>query len=196
MSFPVQTRTGHIKQYTVKGLFDKFGFHAGDRVRTPKGMATVIGENSGQLYFMVDGDKGASKWQNTTKDDYATRGFTLVYSPYAEASVSYLSPDLAVLVNDPNCSDVTIETADQKLSAVKGLLCVRCPYFKRHFSSSSSSSSTSPNVVSFPNIGSSVMLKVLEFIYTGTVQFDQDTAIRTLEIGKAHLLWTELSGCE
>lgn len=182
MSLTVRTRTGDNKECTVEGLFEKFGFHSGDRVRTPKGMATVIGENNQQLYFMVDGDRGASKWNSLPKQEYVTRGFTVVYSPFEEGKSSYLSPDLAALVNDPNCSDVTIETADQKISAMKGLLCVRCPYFKRHFSSSSSSSSNT--VVSFPNVTSQVMLKVVEFIYTGTVQLDQETAIKALEIGK------------
>ena len=54
-------------------------FFEGDRVMTPKGRAWVVGVNGGNMYFMIDGDKGASKVQalcrRTTFGLLSVRGF-------------------------------------------------------------------------------------------------------------------------
>jgi hypothetical protein len=39
-------------------FFTEFGFYAGERVQTPRGPAWVVGVNSGDLYFTIDGDSG------------------------------------------------------------------------------------------------------------------------------------------
>jgi len=43
---------------------EQFGFYPGSRVTTPKGSGTVIGLNQGFLWFHIDGDRGASYWDN------------------------------------------------------------------------------------------------------------------------------------
>lgn len=57
-----------------------FGFCPGDRVMTPKGQATVIGVNSGKLWFHVDGDKGATHWGELKKEAFYKKEFYLIKS--------------------------------------------------------------------------------------------------------------------
>lgn len=57
-----------------------FGFFTGERVKTPKGPATVVGVSpKGHLFFHVDRDIGASFWGKCkTRDDFVRRGFVLL----------------------------------------------------------------------------------------------------------------------
>lgn len=41
-----------------------FGFNSGDRVLTPHGPAWVVGVHLSDLYYQIDGDRGASKVRN------------------------------------------------------------------------------------------------------------------------------------
>lgn len=59
---------------------ESFGFFSGDRVKTPRGQATVIGVNAGRLWFHVDGDKGATYWGMNKKSDFERLGFFLMKS--------------------------------------------------------------------------------------------------------------------
>ena len=43
-------------------VFETFGFHPSARVMTPKGPGSVLGVYAGDLWFLLDKDKGASFW--------------------------------------------------------------------------------------------------------------------------------------
>eukprot|EP01114_Cavostelium_apophysatum_P013954 TRINITY_DN348_c1_g1_i2.p1 TRINITY_DN348_c1_g1~~TRINITY_DN348_c1_g1_i2.p1 ORF type:complete len:266 (-),score=32.91 TRINITY_DN348_c1_g1_i2:86-883(-) len=62
---PFLTKSGDVYQFdcSAKSCAPK-GFLSGERVLTPKGPATVVGVNGGFLWFKMDGDKGASYWNN------------------------------------------------------------------------------------------------------------------------------------
>eukprot|EP01112_Ceratiomyxa_fruticulosa_P018228 TRINITY_DN5796_c0_g1_i1.p1 TRINITY_DN5796_c0_g1~~TRINITY_DN5796_c0_g1_i1.p1 ORF type:complete len:461 (-),score=107.82 TRINITY_DN5796_c0_g1_i1:153-1535(-) len=56
-----------------------FGFYFGDRINTPKGVATVIGVSGGFLWVHIDTDSGASYWDNGKNyHDLLAIGFSLV----------------------------------------------------------------------------------------------------------------------
>lgn len=65
---------------TARELCEPFGFYAGDRVITNRGSATVIGVRSENIWFHVDGDKGATYWGMHKKSDFERLGFLLIKS--------------------------------------------------------------------------------------------------------------------
>eukprot|EP01111_Echinosteliopsis_oligospora_P011649 TRINITY_DN3892_c0_g1_i1.p1 TRINITY_DN3892_c0_g1~~TRINITY_DN3892_c0_g1_i1.p1 ORF type:complete len:491 (+),score=110.51 TRINITY_DN3892_c0_g1_i1:74-1546(+) len=59
------TKDGSILKFDVcRRACEPHGFFYGDRVLTPRGESTVIGVNGKLLWFHVDGDEGASYWDN------------------------------------------------------------------------------------------------------------------------------------
>ena len=76
-----KTRAGVEKTFTcLPESCVPFGFFVGERVLTPKGAAFVVGVFEQDLYFMIDGDRGASKWSNYKKAEFEGRGFVLLFS--------------------------------------------------------------------------------------------------------------------
>jgi MoxR-like ATPase len=53
----------------------KYGFVPGQAVKTPAGAAVVLGENNGELYFIVEGRGAPSYWSGHTKEDFASESF-------------------------------------------------------------------------------------------------------------------------
>jgi hypothetical protein len=79
-----RTRNDTLREFsTAFPECEVFGFYSGQRVSTPRGDAWVIGVANGQLYFHIDGDKGASKWPSYRRADFQRRGFKVLYDPYA-----------------------------------------------------------------------------------------------------------------
>ncbi|MEA2091737.1 MAG: hypothetical protein U9O83_05160, partial [Campylobacterota bacterium] len=62
---------------TSPELCGRFGFQADARVKTPSGLASVVGVLNDMLWFHVDGDAGASYWTMKTLDEFKARGFEL-----------------------------------------------------------------------------------------------------------------------
>ncbi len=77
------TRSGVLKTFTTSlESMVPFGFRANDRVRTPRGPARVLGVLDGHLYFVIDGDHGASTWKALkTSSEFSARGFHLLSAP-------------------------------------------------------------------------------------------------------------------
>jgi len=81
--FEYLTRRGEVE------VFDRsvdaclpYGFIAGDRVMSPKGPATVVGICDGLMWFHIDGENGASFWDNGK--DYNALAFDIgirLYDP-------------------------------------------------------------------------------------------------------------------
>jgi len=70
---------------TSQAACEKWGFFAGSRVMTPRGTATVIGVCQGFLWFHVDGDRGASYWDNCkTYEDLLHNNFHIWQAPEPE----------------------------------------------------------------------------------------------------------------
>ena len=63
---------GGLGIFDTSGVYEKFGFHSGDRVLTKWGEATVIGilEGDDKLWFHIDGKKGASFWSEINERDF------------------------------------------------------------------------------------------------------------------------------
>lgn len=121
------TRMGKREHFQTKGLLKKYGFAPGDRVSTPKGEAWVIGERDDQLYFHIDGDRGASSWRYQDRTDFAEfakRNFVLLHRSRGK---QYWAPELAQLL-DEKYSDETLVCSDSRsIPIVKSVLEVRSP---------------------------------------------------------------------
>ena len=74
------TRSGVLKTFdTSLESVLPFGFRANDRVQTPRGPARVLGVWEGHLYFVIDGDHGASTWTALkTSGEFSALGFYLL----------------------------------------------------------------------------------------------------------------------
>eukprot|EP01028_Stygiella_incarcerata_P006253 TRINITY_DN2562_c0_g1_i1.p1 TRINITY_DN2562_c0_g1~~TRINITY_DN2562_c0_g1_i1.p1 ORF type:complete len:2836 (-),score=859.97 TRINITY_DN2562_c0_g1_i1:92-8599(-) len=73
-----KTRMGEDKEFAIDfRSIAPFGFFHGQRVTTPKGSATVVGVADGELWFMVDGDSGASFWAHHGHDEFLRDGFLI-----------------------------------------------------------------------------------------------------------------------
>jgi len=77
-----KAKNGEIFEFNISStIVDVFGFAPGLRVITPKGQATVIGEHDGFLWFHINGDPGASYWDNCkTYEDLLQLGVSEVRS--------------------------------------------------------------------------------------------------------------------
>jgi len=81
-----KAKNGEIYHFNISStIVEVFGFAPGLRVITPKGQATVIGEHDGFLWFHIDGDPGASYWDNCkTYEDLLQLGVSIVAIPEPE----------------------------------------------------------------------------------------------------------------
>lgn len=183
-------------------------------VSTPRGPAWVTGVNLGELYFSIDGDKGASKWVGCKKDDFLRRGFRVLYSnrpKHAPAAPVYHAPHLKNLINDPNFSDVSFILDEPELGgfldeedsnmqtsvgegtrvyAMRGLLVARSDYFKSLFSKANGMEESKKDEVRLHGIAPSIFLLILEHLYCGSVVFEASQAVRSCERCRA-LSWRE-----
>lgn len=174
-----KTRTGTTKRFETELCFERHGFNVGDRVHTPKGDAWVVGAHGGNLYFQIDGDKGASKWPGHTKHDFDSRGFKLLYSAtlVSEAKAKkHNAPEFRTLVNNPAYSDVEFLLDDgRKVYGMKGILCARSEYFRALFKPVHKEGAAKE--VPMQGIRYETFVDVMEYLYTGDVHISEQAAV-------------------
>jgi len=75
-----QAKSGDIFVFDCgASVFERYGFLSGARVHTPKGGGTVIGIYDNFLWFHIDGDRGASYWDNCRSyEDLLQLGISLL----------------------------------------------------------------------------------------------------------------------
>eukprot|EP01132_Coremiostelium_polycephalum_P006652 gene6652-8230_t len=107
------TKNGTIVEFDTSEQSCKvFGFFAGSRVTTPKGNASVIGVRSNNLWFHIDGDKGASYWDNGKDyealvfelgvrliDDFVPEDFS---NQYRVKRISYKGKEVSIILQNEN----------------------------------------------------------------------------------------------
>jgi len=185
----VLSRRGENKNFDVSPQACKdFGFFCGDRVRTPKGNAWVVGMFGGNLYFQVDGDSGASKWSGFTKETFAKRGFTLLYRPSPPPSKDkYSASALQPLVNNPEFSDATfILASGEKFYAIKGILASRSQYFQALFTNKTEEKDSKE--ISIHGVDQLSFCAILTYLYTGHVQISKDNCASLLKAADMFLV--------
>jgi len=63
--YEYRAKNGEVLEFDIsRSACEKFGFYYTDRVDTPLGAASVVGVRDKCLWFHVDGDAGASFWDN------------------------------------------------------------------------------------------------------------------------------------
>lgn len=90
ISCEIRAKNGEKKNICVDpASLEKYGLSFLDRVKTPLGAATVIGEADDFLWFLLDNDQGISYWSEVTgRRDLALKG--IAKSFHAESSVHAL----------------------------------------------------------------------------------------------------------
>src|SRR6266498_529652 len=92
-----------------------------------------------------------------------------------------LEQDLKLLINNPKYSDVEILCEDEKkLYGCRAILAARSEVFDRLLYNGMKESYE--NQISFPEISSSVMEIMLEYIYTGSIKEESLTKDNTIEV--------------
>jgi hypothetical protein len=94
---------------------EHFGFYHQDRVETPKGAATVVGVREGCMWFHIDGDRGASYWDNgKSYVELLSIGISLLSTPqnfvepsertgvYKVKRISYGEKNLNIVLQNEN----------------------------------------------------------------------------------------------
>ncbi|KAF2074305.1 hypothetical protein CYY_004399 [Polysphondylium violaceum] len=112
-SFLYKAYNGSTLEFDIAGdTCQKFGFFHGCRVQTPKGLASVIGVRDGNLWFHVDGDPGASYWDNGK--DYEDLVFKLqiqliddfplevIENKYRVKRINYLNNEVSIILQNEN----------------------------------------------------------------------------------------------
>src|ERR1044072_9778673 len=96
-----------------------------------------------------------------------------------------LEQDLRFLINNPKYSDIEILCGDEeKLHGCRAILAARSEVFDRLLYNGMKESYQ--NQISFPEISSSGMEIILEYIYTGLIKEEYLTKDNIIEIGRAH----------
>jgi len=169
----------------------KFGFYSGDRVKTPKGLAWVVGVHGKDLYFQIDGEKGASKWSEFRHAQFSQRNFQIVHSP-ARSMLKYLksmynATPLKALVNDPDFSDICfVLDSGERVHAIKGMLVKRSSYFKALFNHRTQESELKE--IRMSEIDKQSFLDILTYIYTGFVKVDGNNCFALVKAADLLLL--------
>jgi len=185
----VLSRRGENKTFDVSPEACKdFGFFCGDRVKTPKGNAWVVGTFGGNLYFQVDGDMGASKWSGFTKETFSKRNFQLLYRPLPlQSKETYAAPALLLLVNNPEFSDITfiLDNGD-KIFAMKGILACRSPYFQALFTNKTEEKDLKE--ITIHGVDQLSFRAILTYLYTGNVQISKENCASLLKAADMFLI--------
>ncbi|KAK5575798.1 hypothetical protein RB653_006932 [Dictyostelium firmibasis] len=112
-TFQYKSRDGRLVDFDVsRDSCEKYGFFAGSRVMTPKGPGTVIGVFEGNLWFHIEGDDGATFWDNGK--DYESLVFKLnvqliddepigpTENKYRVKRINYLKRDVSIILQNEN----------------------------------------------------------------------------------------------
>ncbi|EGC31787.1 hypothetical protein DICPUDRAFT_82343 [Dictyostelium purpureum] len=112
--FQYKTKDGTLIDFDVsRQSCEKYGFFAGSRVMTPKGVGTVIGVYQNNLWFHIEGDEGASFWDNGK--DYESLVLKLnvqliddeppigpLENRYRVKRISYLKKEVSIILQNEN----------------------------------------------------------------------------------------------
>jgi len=187
ISYPVRSGTITTFDVTPKSC-EPFGFYCGERVHVRGGKtAWVIGVRDNNLFFHIDGDKGASYYCNHSKQHFLRDGFKLLSPRFVcpshlntlnhnnnnnnNARNVHVAPAFKSLVGDKSFADVNFQVGDKLIAAHKNILVTRSDYFRAMFSHGMKENNQ--NIILLPNVEVDTFTAVLEFLYTGHVTVDE-----------------------
>ena len=176
------TRSGQDRLFHSTHCFERYGFHVGDLVQTPRGRGWIVGESNDDLYFLMEKDTGASKWKGAKKDTFRERQFKVIYSPTREAErrLHFNAPAFKAMLNQSEFSDVSFLLDDGEIFyAYRGVLASRSEYFSALFKKNQTLESNLPQV-RIEQMASPVFLQILEYLYTGTVDLADSVSVYAL----------------
>jgi hypothetical protein len=175
-------RKGASKTFDVsREACEPFGFYSGERVRVPSGRnAWVIGVRKKELFFHIDGDKGASYYGGYTKKEFAEKGFQLLTPRQHTENKEprFHAPQFKELLKDTSLCDVIFQLDSVSVPAHRNILVARSQYFKSMFQSGMQESQK--KTVTIQDIDEASFRAVLEFLYTGTLDLRQSTDLISL----------------
>ncbi|KAN0043037.1 hypothetical protein ACTA71_010672 [Dictyostelium dimigraforme] len=112
-TFQYKSKDGKLIDFDVsRTSCERYGFFAGSRVMTPRGAGTVIGVFENNLWFHIEGDEGASFWDNGK--DYESLVFKLsvqliddepvgpTENRYRVKRITYLKRDVSIILQNEN----------------------------------------------------------------------------------------------
>ncbi|EAL72235.1 hypothetical protein ACTFIW_009702 [Dictyostelium discoideum] len=112
-TFQYKSKDGKLIDFDVsRPSCERYGFFAGSRVMTPKGAGTVIGVYENNLWFHIEGDEGASYWDNGK--DYESLVFKLsvqliddepigpTENRYRVKRITYLKKEVSIILQNEN----------------------------------------------------------------------------------------------
>lgn len=129
-------------------------------------------DHTANLYFHIDGDKGASYFAGFKKAEFEGESFQLLSPRFEEKKVLYKAPALKKLLDDDICSDCTFNVGSSNtiINAHKSILICRSEYFRAMFQGGlKESRSGKDTVIPMPDIEPTTFKQILVFLYTGEV---------------------------
>jgi len=171
-------RSGEPTIFEVsREVCEPFGFYFGERVRVRAGkMAWVVGvrqnDNNSNLYFHIDGDKGASYFAGFKKAEFEAENFQLQSPRFEQKKILYKAPALRKLLEDDICTDCTfaVGTNNAIVKAHRSILIARCEYFRAMFQGGlKESRSEKDTPIPMPDMDEITFRQILIFLYTGEV---------------------------
>jgi len=192
IAYPVRSGTITLFEVSPKAC-EPFGFYCGERVQVRGGkVAWVIGVRENNLFFHIDGDKGASYYCNHTYEHFLKDGFKLMSPRFVNAghlkssdannnnnnnlkTNIHIAPSFKTLVGDKNFADVTFQVGSELIPAHKNILVTRSEYFRAMFLNGMKENQQ--DVIQLPNMDAQTFTSVLEFLYTGNVTVDEKSIV-------------------
>jgi len=179
-------RSGEEKQFEVSvKSCEAFGFYYGERVKVRGGKkAWVVGVRRGEgkpnLFFHIDGDKGASYYSNYRQAEFEKEGFVLISPRCAliDSKRPYFAPELKTLLNDDTFSDVCFKVDNTHFKAHRNILVARSEYFRAMFKGGMRE--RKEKVIPIQGVDEAAFQALLEFLYTGKVDLNENTIVPLL----------------
>lgn len=89
---------------------EPFGFKAGTKVVTNKGVAYVVGVKGGELWFHIQGEDGAAYWEGWGKENFAKAGFYDASQPPPNPSPQEEKVEEKPKESDPQPKEALVQT--------------------------------------------------------------------------------------
>lgn len=173
-----KTKSGRVFSFDKGRSWEDYNIEANSRVMTPKGAATVIGVYNNNLWFHIEGDSGATYWDNLKSfDDFINLGFCYIDDPESNGgdnmhitisnSKHSFSHDMKALYQQDIFKDLSIlvGSVPMEFRAHRNILWARSLFFRALFSSNMKDSSQ--GTLRLPQISHEIFPQVLSYIYTG-----------------------------
>jgi hypothetical protein len=188
-SIQYAVRSGTTTSFEVSAkACEPFGFYFGERVQVRGGkLAWVVGVRDNNIFFHVDGDKGASYYCNHTKQNFLNDGFKLVSPRFVNNSLItnninnnnaksvFIAPVFKTLVGESKFADIHFQVGSKLIPAHKNILVTRSEYFRAMFLGGMRENTQS--TINLPNMEPETFTLVLEFLYTGQVTVDEKNVV-------------------